>query len=66
MNRPKFKSDVKKWLIDIINDYRTEKQATFSEIADDLNQRKVYTLYNKEWTTNYLIRFYGQNKERSK
>jgi len=55
-----FKSDKKKALIEEIRLCR-ERGGTFPEIAALFNLRGKLTLNGREWTPNYIYRFYTEN-----
>ena len=56
-----FKVDKERLILSKINLYR-ELGATYSEIADKLNNEKIYTLNGKEWSQPYVFRFFNERK----
>lgn len=56
-----FKEEIKKQRLSEIKDYR-ERGGTFSEIANLMNKKGKLTIFGKEWTENYLYRFFTENQ----
>lgn len=60
-----FKVDKEKLIMTKIKLYR-ERGATYSEIAKQLNEDKIYTLNGKLWSSVWAFRFFsGRNKKAS-
>lgn len=60
----RFKVDKKKLLLTNIQLLR-ERGASYSEIAEALNDREMYTPSGKKWSNAYLFRFYNENKKKT-
>lgn len=58
-----FKSEKKQSLLKKIHNYR-QRGGTYSEIAIAMNKDKEFTLIGKQWTENYMYRFYTENYEK--